>query len=374
MKPRTAVAMSLVALLAAGCGGGKSKSASRTSTKSCTASVGIESPTTGQAAELGEEQLAFAKAAVANDNKANGTHISLVPGNTQLNPTLATAATQQMIANPNVVAVVGPAGSQEVEAVGPLFGRAGMAFVSGSATKDSLTDGANPTFFRVVAIDSLQGPDDARFVIHKLRPKALMIVDDRGAYSTRLVSAMVPIFRGAGITVDHESITQNRTDFSSLVAKITPRTTVAVLPWEVAANAQQFGKALAQQHKRVTIVATDHVYSPGAFRVPGSYVSSPGPTDAPLAAQATATTTKLGTSGTLAYAATHVVDDAIAAVCKSGQMASRSNVLSAIKATNQATSILQQPIKFYSDGDLMNARWFLFRINSAGQYRLVRNS
>ena len=39
---------------------------------------------------------------------------------------------------------VGPAGSQEVEAVGPLYAKAGMAFVSGSATLPALaTSGAN---------------------------------------------------------------------------------------------------------------------------------------------------------------------------------------------------------------------------------------
>jgi branched-chain amino acid transport system substrate-binding protein len=374
------VAISVVALIAAGCGGGTKKTADRSRGKSCGAAIGIAAPTTGRMAGLGDEQLAFAKIAVANDNKANRTHISLVPGNTQLTPTLATTATKQLIGNSDIVAVVGPAGSREVEAVGPLFARAGMAFVSGSATKPSLTDGANPTFFRVVAADSLQGPEDAHFVIDKLHPKALMIIDDEGSYSTQLVNAMIPIFRGAGIAVDHESVSQKLSDFSSLVARITPHTSVVVLPWQVATNAQRFGKALAAQHKRVTIVATDQVYSPGSFTIPGSYISSSGPDitalrgDASLVAHAKAAMRKFGTSGPLVYAATHVVDRAIASVCRSGRAPSRSNVLPAIKATDEPTSILGQPIRFYSDGDLVNATWFLVRVNSAGQYEQVPNS
>ena len=46
----------------------------------CTALVGLEAPITGAVAVLGDEQLAFAKLAVQDDNNANGTHISLVSG------------------------------------------------------------------------------------------------------------------------------------------------------------------------------------------------------------------------------------------------------------------------------------------------------
>jgi branched-chain amino acid transport system substrate-binding protein len=322
--------------------------------------------------------LAFAKLAVANDNKANGTKITLKQGDTQLTPSIATTVTQQFIADSSIVGVVGPAGSQEVEAVGPLFGRAGMGFISGSATNPTLTtSGKNPTFFRVVDLDSKQGPEDAHFIISHLHPKALMIVDDQEVYSTGLVSSMIPIFKAAGITVDHESVSQKVTDFSSLVAKFTPQMTVAVLPWQLPPNAEQFGKNLAEQHKKVTIVGTDGTDAPGTFTIPGSYVSTFGPdirgisSDASLVQQAKSVFPKFGTFGPPVYAATHVVDEAIASVCKSGGTPSRSNVLAAIKSTNESSSVLGQPIQFDSHGDLINAKWFLFHINSKGQYQLL---
>ena len=191
-------------------------------------------------------------------------------------PAQATTVTQQFISNTKIVAVVGPAGSQEVAAVGPLMARAGLAFITGSATNSALTDGKNPTFFRVVSRDDVQGPQDAQLHRQQLHPKALMIVDDQEAYSTGLVSAMTPVFKAAGIRVDHESVSQKVTDFSSLVAKVTPNTTVVVLPWQVAANGQQFGKNLAEQHKTAVIFGTDGLFSPGRSRS-GSYVSSFGP-------------------------------------------------------------------------------------------------
>ena len=359
--------------------GGSTGSASA-ATKSCVASIGFEGPITGPVAPLGTEQLHFAQLAVARDNLANKTKITLVQGDTQLQPAQATTVTQQFISNSAIMGVVGPAGSQEVEAVGGPMARAGMGFISGSATAVALTTGKYPTFLRVVSKDSVQGPQDANYIVKTLHPKALMIVDDQEAYSTGLVSAMTPVFQAAGIKVDHESVSQKVTDFSSLVAKVTPDTSVVVLPWQVAANAQQFGRNLAQQHKTAVIFGTDGLFSPGTFTINGSYVSSFGPditampADAVIARAALQKFGQFGTFGPPVYAATHVLDEAIASVCKSGQTPSRSNVLAAIKATNEPASILGQPISFDSHGDLNGGKFFLFKINSSGKYQLIPSS
>jgi len=381
MKASAIIAATAIGALAvAGCGSSSSSgsgSGSGTTTKACVASIGMEGPLTGPVAVLGQEQLHFAQLALARDNLANHTKITLVQGDTQLNPAQATTVTQQFTSNSKIMAVVGPAGSQEVEAVGPLMARAGLAFISGSATAAALTTGKYPTFFRTVSKDSVQGPQDANYIVNTLHPKALMIVDDQEAYSTGLVSAMMPIFQTAGIKVDHESVSQKVTDFSSLVAKVTPAMTVVVLPWQIAANAQQLGRNLAQQHKKALIFGTDGLFSPGTFTINGSYVSSFGPditaipADAAIVAAAKAKFGSFGTFGPPVFAATHVADEAIAAVCKSGQTPSRSNVLAAIKKTNEATTILGQPIKFTSAGDVVNGKFFLFKIDSAGKYNLI---
>ncbi len=330
MKGRLVLAVAAVGSLAvAGCSSSNSSSAAgggtstaSAATKSCVASVGFEGPITGPVAPLGTEQLHFAQLAVSMDNAANKTKISLVQGDTQLQPAQATTVTQQFISNSSILAVVGPAGSQEVIAVGGPMARAGMGFVTGSATAVELTTGKYPTFFRVVSKDSVQGPQDANYIVKTLHPKALMIVDDQEAYSTGLVSAMTPVFQAAGIKVDHESVSQKLTDFSSLVAKVTSDTSVVVLPWQVAANAQQFGRNLAQQHKKAVIFGTDGLFSPGTFTINGSYVSSFGPditaiaADSALAQAAKAKFGSFGTFGPPVFAATHVIDEAIASVCK----------------------------------------------------------
>jgi branched-chain amino acid transport system substrate-binding protein len=389
MKGRLVLAAAAVGSLAvAGCSSSSTSTSTSTSTASssasaattaCVATIGMEGPLTGPAAVVGQEQLHFAQLAVATDNAANKTNITIVQGDTQLTPSVAVTVTQQFTSNQKIVAVVGPAGSPEVEAVGPLMARAGMAFISGSATNSTLTTGKYPTFFRTVSQDSVQGPQDAHYIVNVLHPKALMIVDDQESYSTGLVSAMTPVFTAAGITVDHESVSQKVTDFSSLAAKVTPAMTVVVLPWQLAVNAQQFGRNLAQQHKNAVIFGTDGLYQP-TFTISGSYVSSFGPdityipADAAIVTAAKAKYGSFGTFGPPTYAAAHVIDEAIASVCKSGQTPTRANVLAAIKTTNEATSILGQPIRFDSNGGLVHGKFFLFKINSAGKFQLIPSS
>src|SRR6516162_7845692 len=142
MERRVITALTAIgALVAAGCSSSSSSATSTASTSSasaattsCVATIAMEGPLTGPTAVVGREQLHFAELALASDNLANKTNITLVQGDTQPGPAAAVTVTQQFISNPKIVAVVGPVGSQQVEAVGPLMARADLAFISGSAT------------------------------------------------------------------------------------------------------------------------------------------------------------------------------------------------------------------------------------------------
>ncbi|HET7245957.1 MAG TPA: hypothetical protein VFJ07_14095, partial [Streptosporangiaceae bacterium] len=94
MKSSVIVAAAAAGALAvAGCGSSSSSSTAGGATKSCVASVGMEGPLTGPVAVLGQEQLHFAQLAAASDNLANKTKITIVQGDTQLNPAQATTVT-----------------------------------------------------------------------------------------------------------------------------------------------------------------------------------------------------------------------------------------------------------------------------------------
>jgi branched-chain amino acid transport system substrate-binding protein len=394
----TALVVALVASVGAGCGSSSTSSPSPSASGSgtttaaggkCTTSIAIEGPFTGPVAQLGLEQLHFAQLAVATDNKANATNVTLAQDDTQLTPSIAVTKTQAIIAS-SAVASLGPAGSQEVNAVGPLFGRAGIAFISGSSTLPGVaTSGKNPTFFRTVPDDNVQGPQDAHYIVNHLHPKAVLIIDDAEAYSQGLVNVMTPILQAAGIKVNHQSY--NGTDtgatlanaLSSLVtSQLNANDSVTVLPWQTASNAQQFGLDAQQQHKKTILFGTDGTNSPSQFKIPGTYVSNFGPdistSSSPIDKSIVSGVAQYGPYGSFGvptYVAADVVMKAIASVCKAGQTPSRSNVLAAIKTTNIPASAnpMGATIAFQPNGDLVDHPGYLFKIDSAGKYVSIPN-
>jgi branched-chain amino acid transport system substrate-binding protein len=123
-------------------------------------SIGMLAPITGPAGSIGSDQLHWAQFYVTQWNK-NKKHvqIKLVQGDTQLDPSKASTVAQSFASNGSIAGVIGPAGSDEVQAVAPILRKAGLAFASGSATRVSLTNGAwKGSFFRDVPNDGVQGP------------------------------------------------------------------------------------------------------------------------------------------------------------------------------------------------------------------------
>jgi branched-chain amino acid transport system substrate-binding protein len=366
-----------IALVVGGCGGNSSDSNSSSggSAASCKGSVDVMGPFTGDAASIGQEQLNWSKFALERFNSDNKTSYQLVEGDTQLDPAQASTVAQQFLSNDAIVGVVGPAGSQEVEAVGPVFTRANLGFVSGSATKTTLTDGSRPTFFRVVSRDDVQGPQDAKYMIDNLKAKKVMIIDDQTSYSTGLADAADQTLKAGGAATSRESVNQKQSDFSALVSKVGADTDVVFLPWQLAAKAQVFSQQLSEQGGKAVIFASDGLFSPSDFKADGSYVSAFAPdikgipADADLVSAYSAKCGEFGTFGPPMYAATQAVLGAMNEACKAGNL-DRKGVVSKLKTTNISNSILGGSLKFNSSGDVDGGRFYIFKI-SGGNYSLV---
>ena len=155
---------------------GSTKSPARTSsagaaTVTCgkTRTIGLAAPFTGPAADIGNQQVRWAKYYVKrwNAQKANkNKQIKVVPGDTQLgnDTAFAVRVAKSFASNSKMLGVVGPAGSQEVVASTSAYKGGKLGFVSGSATRTTLTDGHTDGnrrgyFYRTVPNDDAQGPD-----------------------------------------------------------------------------------------------------------------------------------------------------------------------------------------------------------------------
>jgi branched-chain amino acid transport system substrate-binding protein len=348
--------------------------------KACNAhSVGIQGPYTGRSAFLGLEQLRWASFAVAKFNKRYHTSFRLVQGDDQLTPAQGSTVAQQFIANKKILAVVGPAGSSVVRAVGAQYASARMALISPSATSANLTDGAYPTFFRVVPNDSQQAPADANFMIRKLHAQKVFILDDQTSYGVPLADLASAVLKAHGVSVTRESVNlTNTTDFSSIISKIGNDTDVVFIPWQgPAATAQVFAEQLAEQGKRAHLFGTDGEYNPAQFHAPGSYVSAFAPdihsvaADKALIAEYEKSRFKgtWGTYGPPVYGATWIALTAMRKACTDGKT-SRSEVLKDVAKTTIKNWILGGNCSFQKDGDPSGARFYIFGIDSKGNYKL----
>ena len=373
-----AMAAALAAVAATSAGAARapyaSHAANAASCKSPT--IAIMAPITGPVAFLGTEQRDWAKFSVSEYNRRNGTKFRLIEGDTQLDPAQASTVSQQLASNTNVLGIVGPAGSQEVIASAPNFKKVGMAYVSGSATRTTLTDGSNPGFFRVIPNDGVQGPTTARFIRDKLKAKKVFIIDDQTAYSIPLADSVQANLTANNIAVERESVAQSVTDFSALVSKISSDTDVVYLPWQVAANGTLLGQQMKEQGKKGVIVGSDGLFAPGEFAVEGSYVFAFAPDirgipadKAIVAAYDKKYGKDWGTFGPPTYLAAQVLMTAIRAACLDGKV-TRAEVRARVRKVTINPSILGSRLAFGPTGDPLPAKFYAFQIKG-GKYTLV---
>ena len=343
----------------------------------CAATIGFMGPFTGDAASIGQEQLNWGKLGMDDFNAANGTKFTLLETDTKLDPAEATTASQKLVSDASVVAVLGPAGSQEVEAIGPAMTEAKLVYVSPSATRTSLTGGTLPTFARVVPNDDAQGPTVANFAAETLKAKKILIVDDQTSYSTGLADSATATWDKLGVTVVRESIAQDSTDFSSLVSKVTDDTDAVFLPWQIAANAQQFGTQMAEQNKKAVVIGSDGVYSPKDFSLEGAYVTSFAPDVRGVAAAADVVAAyqkahddTFGTFGPPVYVAAQLIATGIMATCADGKPGTREAVTAAVKAAKLDNTILGGAVSLDPAGDVVGAKFYVSKV-TGGKYTLV---
>ena len=165
------------------------------------ASIGFQGPITGDAAFIGKEQLGFARYAI---RKLAGGKIKLVEEDTQLDPAQASTTGTRLHANANVLAVVGPAGSQEVLAVAPIYRRG-----QPDAVHLRLGDGHGAD--ERLDPELLPGRAERQRPVARrsrtssgtiLKAKDVFIVDDQTAYSRPLANGVQSNLRAGGVKVD----------------------------------------------------------------------------------------------------------------------------------------------------------------------------
>jgi branched-chain amino acid transport system substrate-binding protein len=368
---------------------GSTKSPARTTSAgsalvSCgtTRTIGVAAPITGPAASIGQQQLRWAKFYVQrwNAQKANAKKkIKIVQGDTQLgvDTAFAVKVAKSFSSNSKLLGVVGPAGSQEVVASTSSYKGGGLPFVSGSATRTTLTDGHTDGnrrgfFFRVVPNDSVQAPTVANYIAGKLKAKRVYVIDDQETYSQGLANGVETRLKAKGVNVSRDSISQTASDFSSVIAKIPGTTQIIYIPWQLAPQAQAFGQQLKAAGKgKIKLFGSDGLFSPD-WKIAGSYDSFfPVASGDPIVkAYEKAHHGNGEFFGAPSYVAAQVIVNAVTTACKDGK-ASRTEVRKLVAKTKIKTSILGLPVGFSAGGDLKGGGFGIYQIQSNGSFKRI---
>jgi branched-chain amino acid transport system substrate-binding protein len=339
-------------------------------------SVGFLGPLTGPAAFLGQEQISWLRFGVQKANKANGTKLKVVAGDTQLKAPVARTVARKFVADDSIMAVVGGSESQAVVVSGNLFEKADLASISGSATQTNLTNGQFKTFFRVVPNDAIQGPQVVTYVARNLKAKNVVVIDSQDDYSLPLASAITRGLRARNVTVSRESVSADDTDFSSIVANVGSNVNVVVFATQVAPAANTLSNQLREQGKKAIVFGTDGAYSPTQFKPRSGYVSvfAPDPHFDPNARALVREYNRysknkaFGAFGPATYMAGLAATTAITKACADGQV-TRAEVTRETRRTN-IPSIFGGKLRFSRKGDPLPTKFVIYKITK-GKYSPV---
>jgi branched-chain amino acid transport system substrate-binding protein len=300
----------------------------------------------------------------------------------QYDPAQAATNTKKLVADPTVVANLGPEMSGEGKAMTPILSEADLATITPSSTNPDITNPAmaaqfkpkgKAIYFRTVTTDAFQGPNMANFFASNLKVKSIFVLDDSGAYGVGIADSFQKQAEKIGIKVlGRDQVNPKEADYTTILTKIKALKPDALYYGGVA----QAGVKLAKQAYDIIpdmikgggdgIQGGSFLKGGGFPAVEGWYSTNAGPHLVEDAAaqdfvkkyQSTYKTVPDDYSIT-AYDGALVVLDAIKRVAASGKDVNRSNVRDAMQTTNLTT--LQGVVSFDENGDIKDRTVSVFQ-------------
>lgn len=341
----------------------------------CDGSVAVMAPYGGFGA-TDSVQMNWSRVALDTFNDEHGTSFALAPFNVDFDIEDGARAAERIIADQDIIGVVGPKTSGVTREVGPRFDGAGLVYVSPSATNATLTDGGLRNFYRVVASDALQGPRLGNFIADELQPSKVLVVTNQGEpYSEGLAQGITDVLTERGVPYEVVVTDLNQDEYSQVVTRVDESVNVLALPLLDPLDAKRVVGALAAAGKYPAIVAGDSLFV-SAFDVPGAYVSTYAPDASRLPRGRDIIRLYESIFGSFeayggpAYVAMEVVLTAAYAACAEDGTVTRRGVLTAMPDVRIEETILGTPVAFTPAHELEGATINVYRVTTRG-YELI---
>lgn len=226
-------------------------------------SLAMAGALTGPDAALGINIINGVKLALDQHNKANpGCQVGIEQFDTEGDPQKATQVAPNIISDPSIIGLVGPAFSGETKATGQIFSDAGLVATSASATNATLTQNGWQTFFRGLANDDIQGPAVAKYMTGTAGYEKVCVVQDNTDYGVGLAKSITDTLGAEADESCAASVKKGDKDFSATVTKVGAANPDAIFYSGYYAEAAPFVQQLKSAGVDAVFVSADGTNDP----------------------------------------------------------------------------------------------------------------
>ncbi|MFK7600639.1 branched-chain amino acid ABC transporter substrate-binding protein [Deinococcus sp. SM5_A1] len=152
--------------------------------------------------------------------KKLGFNLQFVGYDDQADPATGTAAARKIASDRAILGVVGTMNSGVAIPASEALKASHVTMVSPAVTANEVTDRGLANMNRIVARNDAQGPAGAEFMMNELKAKSVYILNDKTSYGEGLAAEVEKTLKAGGAKVVVNEGTEEKSDFSSIIAKI----------------------------------------------------------------------------------------------------------------------------------------------------------
>ncbi|WP_210587482.1 branched-chain amino acid ABC transporter substrate-binding protein [Streptomyces sp. GESEQ-35] len=245
--------------------------------------IGVDAPLTGDLSALGlgiKNSVDLAAKTANKEKYVDGVTFEIQALDDQAQPSSGQQNATKLVADQDVLGVVGPLNSSVAESMQKVFDDAKLVEVSPANTNPALTQGtdwqttkARPykSYFRTATTDAIQGPFAAQYVFNDAKKKSVYVIDDKKTYGAGLAATFSEEFKKlGGKIVGTEHIDPDTKDFSAVATKVKTSGADVVYYGGEYPQAGPLSKQIKAAGAKIPLVGGDGIYSADFIKLAGA--------------------------------------------------------------------------------------------------------
>lgn len=245
--------------------------------------IGVDAPLTGDLSALGlgiKNSVDLAAKTANKDKYVEGVTFKVEALDDQAQPSSGQQNATKLVADKDVLGVVGPLNSSVAESMQKVFDDAKLVEISPANTNPALTQGPDwqkskvrpyKSYFRTATTDAIQGPFAAQYVFNDAKKKKVFVIDDKKTYGAGLAATFSAEFKKLGGKIaGTEHIDPDTKDFSAVATKVKSSGADVVYYGGEYPQAGPLSKQIKAAGAKVPVVGGDGIYSADFIKLAGA--------------------------------------------------------------------------------------------------------